>query len=53
MGKKTKTMSATEALRQLREEAYSRVMKCFLAGEYSMVRMNMENRTERESKKER
>lgn len=31
-------MAATEALRQLREEAYCRVVKCFLAGEYSMVR---------------
>lgn len=36
--KKQSTMAATEALRQLREEAYCRVVKCFLAGEYSMVR---------------
>ena len=44
-------MAATEALRQLREEAYCRVVKCFLAGEYSMVRRNPKSWTERGDEK--
>jgi hypothetical protein len=30
-------MAGPDGLRALREEAYCRVVRCFLAGEYSMV----------------
>ena len=37
-------MSAADALRALREEAYCRVVRCFLAGEYSMQKEAMLSR---------